>query len=262
MQLTREEMLARFERDETCHHLDGFMCARCAGGFKWFPRVTIEKYSPDQSAYALAKMEEQRAAGRRPFVSRFGLDRIRMRPIPVHRLHGDFLRELFPAGPEDGYAYDAGNSLVNTGLNNVVYLLTHGTVVGTPSGTAGQNNLGTSSTSVVGVGSGATFALTDTHLAADNTAGAYYQSQDATFPQVSTGTGLISGQSTFGTSVANFNWTEWCWATGSGTITAGSALASVFAAAASLLNHKVPAASLGSKASGASWVFTQTIQFS
>lgn len=258
MHLTKAERDARFQFDETCHHLDGYTCARCAGSFKWFPRVTVEKYSPDQSVFAEQRLSGEKAAGRRPWVTRFGLDRMLGRAVPVHRLHGDFLRELFPSGPEDGYAYDAGNSLVNAGLNSIVYLLLN--AGGAWNTTTGHNLLSVGSM-LVGVGSGTAFALTDTVLAANNTAGAYYQASDAGFPSISTGTGLISGQSTFASGNANFNWNEWCWATGSGTITAGSALASVVGQSC-LLNHKVPAASLGSKASGASWVFTQTIQFS
>ena len=51
---------------------------------KWFPRVTVEKYSPDQSAYAERKLHEELSWGRRLLVDRLG--------IRVPRLHGDWLR--------------------------------------------------------------------------------------------------------------------------------------------------------------------------
>jgi len=266
LSLSRDEVLARFEHDEVCHHLDGYVCARCAGGVKWFPRITVEKYSIDQAAFAQRKFDDLTSMGRRPWVERFGLDRLRhASPFAVNMLHGDWLRQLF-AEPEDGYAYDSGNSMVLTGLQTIQYLLTSGRLSGTWSANPMQNPLGTSGTGgLVGVGTGTVaWVNTQTALEADNTANAWYQVFDPGYPVTTAGTGTISGQMTATTSNANFAWNEWCWATGSGAVTAGTQLSKVYATAASyaMLNWKVPATSLGSKASGASWVFTQTITFS
>lgn len=250
--------------EQVCGHVDGLVCSSCSDAIRWFPRVTVEKYSIDQTAFAEARLAEERSWGRRPLV--VALSRLVGREIRVPVLHGDFLRELFPGGPEDGYAYDYANSMVNGGLTNIVYLLTTGGTAG-GSATAGQNSLGSGSgKAVIGVGSGTTaWAATQTALATDNTANAWYQAMDSTFPTVTT-PNVINGQVTVASGNGNFSWNEWCWVTGSGTITASSGplttAGSVFAGGASMLNRKVPASSLGSKASGAAWVFTQTITFS
>lgn len=252
--------------EQVCGHVDGLVCANCSEGIKWFPRVQVEKFSVDQTQFALAKLAEQKSWGRRPVIAK--LSRLLGREIRVPVLHGDFLRELFPGGPEDGYAFDAGNSMVNGGLTNIVYLLTQGGSAG-GSATAGQNSLGSApgtGKAVIGVGSGNTaWVATQTALQADNTTGAWYQGMDSGFPTVTT-PATINGQVTVASGNGNFTWNEWCWVTGSGTITASSGplttAGSVFAGAASMLNRKVPSSSLGSKASGASWVFTQTVTFS
>jgi hypothetical protein len=221
----------------------------------WRPRVTVEKYSPDQTDYALAVLHRERSRGRWMRVRRTGL----LTP----GLHGDWLRELFPAGPEDGYAYSEGNILVNAGLTNLVNLLIGGTGTAVNPLRAGPGS--NAGAAVVGVGSSTTAAaVTDTHLGGDGSAStAWYQAMDAGYPNIST-PATINGQSTFGNSNANFVWGEWCWATGAGVITAGGTLSSVYATAGSvaMLNHKVPAGTLGSKASGASWVFQATATWS
>jgi hypothetical protein len=223
---------------------------------RWYPRVTVEKYSIDQTRWAENRLAEYAAAGRRPFVYTPHLG-----SIPVQELHGDWLRAIFPNGPEDGIAVDEGNLLTNAGLTNLINLLTGAT------GTA-INPLrtgGSSGAAVVGVGSSSTAATTsDTALGGNgSTTTAYYQSMDASYPSLTT-PATINGQSTFATGNANFAWNEWCWATGAGTVTAGGTLASVYATAGSvaMLNHKVPAGGLGTKAAGASWVFSTTVTFS
>lgn len=219
----------------------------CSEHIHWHPYVTVEKYSVDQTSYAEHKLEELRSWRRLPLIRNF---------FPAPRLHGDWLRELFPQGPEDGYAYDDGNLLVNAGLQQIIAIL---------NGQAQSNSIRNLSNgqTVVGVGNSSTAATTaDTALGADNTANAFYQSSDATFPST-TNPATINNQSTFASGNANFAWNEWCWATGVGTITAGNHLSAVFATAlAGMINHKVPASSLGTKASGASWVFSTTIVFS
>ena len=40
---------------------------------KWFPRVTVEKYSPDQSAWAQRRLHEELSWGRRLLVETLGI---------------------------------------------------------------------------------------------------------------------------------------------------------------------------------------------
>jgi hypothetical protein len=146
--------------------------------------------------------------------------------------------------PEDGVTEEPGNLMVTAGLNLLTSLLEGG--AGTPFAHADA---------IVGVGAGTTTATTtDTALTDDNTSNAYYQQADSSYPTQSNG--VITTQCTIGSANANFAWNEWCLATGSGGITAGDHL-SAAATGVVMLNHKV--ATLGTKASGASWVFTATV---
>lgn len=146
--------------------------------------------------------------------------------------------------PEDGVTEEPGNLLVTVGLALVTSLIEGG--AGTPFAHADA---------IVGVGTSTTTATVgDTALGADNTANAYYQQADVGSPTQSGG--VITCVSTFASANANFAWQEWCLATGSGGITGGDHL-SAAATSVTMLNHKV--ASLGSKSSGAAWVFTATI---
>ena len=188
--------------------------------FRWEAHARIAKYSPDQVRWATQKM------GYEPDGSRLSL----------------LFRE-----PDDGITEEPGNLLVTGGLNLITALIEGG--AGTPFAHADA---------VVGVGATSTAATTaDTALGADNTANAYYQQADASYPQQSNG--VITCQSTFASANADFTWAEWCLATGSGGITPGTHLSAV-ATSVTMLNHKV--ASLGTKSSGASWVFTATVTFS
>jgi hypothetical protein len=146
--------------------------------------------------------------------------------------------------PEDGVTEEPGNLMVTVGLNLLTSLLEGG--AGTPFAHADA---------IVGVGAGVTAAtVADTALTDDNSSNAYYQQADSSYPTQSNGT--ITCNCTFASGNANFAWQEWCLATGSGGISAGDHLSAV-ATGVVMLNHKV--ASLGTKASGASWVFTATI---
>jgi hypothetical protein len=186
----------------------------------WSAHARIAKYSPDQVAYAV------RTLGYEP---------------PGHKL------SLIFKEPEDGITEEPGNLLVTVGLNLLTELIEGGG--GTPFAHADA---------IIGVGAGTTTAVIgDTALTDDNTANAYYQQADASFPTQSNG--VITAQATFASGNANFAWQEWCLATGSGGITAGDHLSAV-ATSVIMLNHKV--ASLGTKASGASWVFTATCTLS
>jgi hypothetical protein len=146
--------------------------------------------------------------------------------------------------PEDGVVEEPGNLLTTAGLNLLTSLLEGG--AGTPFAHADA---------IVGVGAGTTTATTaDTALTDDNSSSAWYQQADSSYPTQSGG--VITCNCTITSSNGNFAWQEWCLATGSGGITAGDHL-SATATGVVLLNHKV--ASLGTKASGASWVFTAVI---
>ena len=186
----------------------------------WSAHARIAKYSPDQVAYATSKL------GYEP---------------PGHRL------SLMFRDPEDGITEEPGNLLVTVGLNLITALIEGG--AGTPFAHADA---------VVGVGNSTTAAVIgDTALGADNTANAYYEQADSSYPQQSNG--IITTIATFASGNANFAWQEWCLATGSGGITPGTHL-SAAATSVTMLNHKV--ASLGTKSSGASWVFTATVTIS
>lgn len=233
---------------------------RTSEGIKWYPRVVIEKYSPDQTAWAQSRMVRELSWGRMILHEVFGVW------APV--LHGDWLRKLFHE-PEDGYAYDEGNQMVNGGLANLINLMTGAA----PSGSTGRPlslglGGGAAGSACVGVGIDGTtaFAATQTHLAnsvGEGATASWYQSMDTGYPTLTT-PATINGQSTFQAGAANFAWNEWCWISGAGVPTAGTTLASVYATAGSgaMLNRKVPAGGLGSKASGASWVFATTVTFS
>jgi hypothetical protein len=239
-------------------------------GIHWYPRSTVEKYSPDQSSWALAKLDEERSWKRWPLINRLGVN------LPQRRwgrtdpgfLHGDWLREIFRE-PEDGYARTEGNILVTTGLQNLGYLL-----IGTAASGANGRPLvvvaGVIGGAICGVSidtSATAAAVGDTRLNISGSEGAntWYRPFDPTYPTLS-GTGVaaggqLNGQCTFGSGEANYAWNEWCWAScTSGTITAGTTLASV-ASNVAMLNHWT-GTTLGTKGSGATWVFSTTLTFS
>ncbi len=212
---------------------------------KWFPRVTVEKYSPDQSAYAERRLHEELSWGRRLLVDRLG--------IRVPRLHGDWLRQEL-GEPEDGYASCQGNSMVNGGLDALTAQLT----ATSPSG------LLTPAKSICGVGSNAGAMVTGSAALLSDTGSCWYQQMDALYPAVDGTThGQLDGQSTFTSTSANgWSWVEWCWAsTTSGTITGGATLSGVSSGTETMFN-RWSGTSLGTKGAGASWVFSSTISFS
>jgi hypothetical protein len=203
----------------------------------------VDKYSADQTAWAVRRLQSER-------------------PGQLVMPTAENFARYFPHGPEDGEATDVGNIFVAVGLSNLVSLW-----LGlAASGTNGRPLSGTGS--VCGVGTGTTNPGTADVALTGNTTGAYYQAFDSLLSLATTSTnGQLVGTSTFGSAVANFAWNEWCWATGAGAITAGSTLnagvGSPFATAstAALVNHKAPV-SLGTKASGSSWVFSTTFTIS
>lgn len=233
----------------------------CRDGIHWHPVSVISKYSIDQTAWAERQNARLLSQGnfdgvRRPPATRAEARRVGTSYLQPSQLHGSWLAAQFPGGPEDGVAHDEGNLLVSAGLSQIINLLI---------GTAQSGVIRTMSNgqTVVGVGTTTTAAaITDTALGSDNTANAYYQGSDALFPSV-TAPNTINNQCTFASGVANYVWGEWCWATGQ-TIAAGTHLATggVFTTLAGMVNHKIPVGTLGTKASGASWVFSTTIVFS
>lgn len=155
---------------------------------------------------------------------------------------GDFLLGLFDA-PEDGIVEQSSNLLTTLGLNRITSLIIGG-------GGAAFSN----ANALTGVGNSTTAATTaDTHLTANSTGNSRYIVMDASFPTQSNG--LMSGQSTFGSSDGNFAWQEWGWV-----IAASPASSDTFAGTGTspvMLNHKV--ASFGTKGSGAIWVFQTSV---
>lgn len=206
---------------------------RLHDGINWRAFAHVDRYSRDQSRWA-----EQWLVDNVPhyFTLRPGEKQGQL--ATALRLTGD---------PEDGTAEAAGNLLVTVGLARITNLITGG-------GAQSFNN----AQGTVGVGATATAAtVSDIALGAD-AGSAYYQGVDATFP--TTSNGVITTQSTFASGNANFAWNEWMWGTGTGTITPGATFASVYSTTHVMLNHKI--ASLGTKGSGAAWVFTTTVTLS
>lgn len=184
----------------------------------WHADGLVFKYSPDQVAWATISDVEP---------------------------SGSQLMSLFDE-PEDGYAYVCGNLLVTVGLNLITSLMIGG----------GGQAL-THTATLTGVGDTATAAtVADTQLGSNSSNHSQYIVADTSNPSQSNG--VISNQSTFSTSVANFTWAEWCW------VSAASAANSVtFASTGTspiMINHKI--SSLGTKVSGASWVFQTSVTLS
>jgi hypothetical protein len=140
-----------------------------------------------------------------------------------------------------------GNLLVTLGLSNIISLL---------AGSGGKAL--TATQGICGVGSVSNPAtIADTALGGDgSSASAYYQGLDAA-PSV-TG-GQISVVSTFGDTVANFDWNEWCWAVCTAPVVPGYDL-STAGSGVVLLNHKV--SSMGVKPSGQAWALNTSVTLS
>ncbi len=156
---------------------------------------------------------------------------------------GDELR-VFCGEPEDGVHEDPTSNLLTTaGLNRITNLLIGG----------GAQAL-TNTSARLGVGNDTTAAAigqTDLQAAAGSS-NRQFKVMDATYPQQSNG--VLTVKSTFGSSEANFAWQEWCIDIGAPTVADGTTVNAL------MLNRKV--ASLGTKASGASWAFTATVTLS
>lgn len=204
-------------------------------GLNWRAFAHVEKFSPDQARWAA-----------RSLASRYGR-------LP-RRDHGLMLSRILrgTGAPEHGYASAASNLLVTEGLNQITALIIGSGGV-TFSNTHGLVTVGDSSTAA---------AVSDTYVTATFTSGSncYQNPNDASFPTQSNG--VINSQSTYGSSVANFPWNTWAWAIFNGTAAANATLSAHGTGAnqAVLVNHKV--ASLGTKGSGAAWVFSSSTTLS
>jgi hypothetical protein len=206
-------------------------------GLNWRAFAHVEKFSPEQVSFA------ERTMARRMGVT-----------MPV-RLRNAQLAELLRAtgAPELGFASAAGNLLVTEGLNQITSL-----IINSSSSFAFNNTKG-----LVTVGDSTTAAsVSDTYVTATFTSGSncYQNVNDVSFPTQSNG--VINSQSTYGSGVGNFAWQTWGWASYNGTAAASSTLSAHGTGSnqALLYNHKV--ASLGTKGSGAAWVFSTSITLS
>lgn len=224
----------------------------------WHMECEVEKYSPDQVAFAVRRFREERAWRRGCKVDPAHMvARLRYGKMT---LQGSDFERYFPRGGEEGHASAPGNILVNAGLTNLISLWLGLT------GTAINHLTQSAATACVGVGTGTSAPATTDITLISNNGSAWYQAFDAsTLTQL--GSNGIQGTCTVGSANANFAWNEWCWATGTGLFTAGSNGTSVagspYATANSfaMVNHKTNV-NLGSKASGSSWVFSTTMTIS
>jgi len=204
-------------------------------GLNWKAHALVLKYSPDQGRFA-----EERWASRN--FSTKVRNRIHGGP---RKVEGEFL-SLLCGEPEDGYAEAAGNLLVTVGLNRITSLIIAGGGQGLSHGSI-----------LTGAGDTSTAATTgDTQLGSNSTNHSRYIPADTAYPTQANG--LMSMQSTFTTSDGNFAWAEWGWV-----VAAAAVDSDTFAASGTspvLINHKI--SSLGTKVSGASWVFQTTVTLS
>lgn len=193
-------------------------------GIKWSPVARIDKYSPE------VVNELTRILGYEPKKADF--DRLGADPYAVLEVEG--------------------NLITTAGLGFVTAALIGGTF-----------DPINATRAFCGVGATATAATVADAALGSNGASAYYQAFDGAPTRVTTTVtnDAIQGVSTFASGNANFAWNEWCWAsTTTGAITPGATLASITSGTETMWNHKI--ASMGTKASGASWVFTTKVTFS
>src|SRR4051812_33961229 len=155
---------------------------------KWMPRGKVDKYSPDQVAYAQKRLKRQRIEG------------------------NDFMR--MHMSPEDGYIFTDGNLLTTAGVTRLVALL---------NGAGGQALTNTATR--IGTGNGAgSAAVGDTDLSASaGSANRWFQIMDATFP--SAAAGVLTAKSTFASADGNYVWNEWGLDVGTPTVSSGNTVA-------------------------------------
>ena len=74
--------------------------------------------------------------------------------------------------------------------------------------------------------------------------------------------GQLDGQSTFISTSANFNWVEWCWATGTPRLAGLPATTLAGLSGTTVMFNRWTGTTLGSKGAGATWIFSSTVSFS
>ena len=203
--------------------------ANSGEGLKWHSFALVEKYSKDQTEWAVRKS---------------GIAE------PKHNVFARYFKN-----PEDGTAEAKGNVLLDAGLTRICSLIT---------ATGGLQAFSSTTSAAIGVGSTSTAeGHTDTTLGANTTAangtvGARYQAVDST-PTLSLG--VMTAISTFAAAATSaFAWQEWGWVVvGGGSITATATMASLGTSPV-MLNHKT--APVGTKTSSASWGLTTTVTLS
>lgn len=178
-------------------------------------------------------------------VAKYSVDQVAYATSRLGHEPSSFELEVLFATPEDGFAEATGNQLTTAGLTRITSLI---------NGAGGQALTNTATR--IGTGNGSTgWAAGNTDLSASaGSSNRWFQIMDATYP--STSAGVITARATFASADGNYAWTEWGLDIGTPTVSSAATVN------ATLLNRKVPGASLGTKASGASWVFTVTITLS
>lgn len=151
-------------------------------------------------------------------------------------------------GPEEVVIREH-NLVTTAGLGRITNLIL---------GLGGQAASG-STTTRLGVGDGTTAAArADTDLgAASGSGNRYFQPVSSAAQSTTTYTNdTMTFVATFASANGNFAWNEWGTDISAATVSGGTTVGTLF------LNHAVPAGGLGTKASGASWTLTATIQLS
>ena len=155
----------------------------------WMPRVRVDKYDQDQTAWVRGRTGLFRPSGR-------VFEALGVKPAAV--------------------AESAGNLVTTAGLTRQQALL---------NGAGGQALTNTAVR--IGVGNGAgTAAVGDSDLsAAAGAANRWFQVMDATYPSVAAA--VLTARSTFASADGNFAWNEWGMDVGTPTVTSSAVVAAL-----------------------------------
>lgn len=159
-------------------------------GLQWKSSSKVEKYSPDQVAFATTLLGHE----------------------PV----GSELLALV-GNPEDGVVEDLTSNLLTTaGLGRITSL-----IIG------GGGQAATATAARIGVGNSSTAASAgQTDLQASSGAGnRQWNIMEATYPQASAG--VITAKASYASGEANFAWAEWAIDVGTPTVAAGTTVAAL-----------------------------------
>lgn len=190
----------------------------------WHPSCVVDKYSPDQVAWARLRCG-----------------------LTLPHLNGETLRRLFPE-PEDGVVRDSGNGMTMAGRANLAKVLTGRGGYPLAEGWA-----------VFGVGGDdSEFSREHVHLSpvsGEDQGWTWYRLMDPGYPQVPR-PGVIEGQATFTEAEACFEWHEWCWGTGPARPQAHHSLRGAYRGEQPvMMNRRAHPAGYGNKEPGVAWVF-------